>query len=150
MMKNFAVERRQNIAYVHGLSDAEHDIINYGERNGDIILLVRRKGEKAWHSVGQQAYYPTVYFVVRLVPIDPEKATRGGKKKMMLYSEMPRVKRKDFKGWYYIAEVYVRFTPGRRRSIVKQFAQQLDVFCTGVAVDWTKYKPEDIHPTEVL
>jgi hypothetical protein len=146
VIKNFPVERRNNILYCHGLEDGEFDIISFDRlpverpyQTSDIIVLVRRKGKTGWRAVGQQAYYPTTYYICRLRAINPENYTR--QRGTILYSEMARVERQDFLGKYVVEHVYTEFEPGRKTKMVKAAKEMVRQAALGEDINWAELRP---------
>lgn len=146
MIHGTAGEVKDKLFVVRGLEDPNHDIIHVKRYGEDFVVMLRSPGKTGWYAVGEQGYYPTTYGIYRLAPIDPSKYPTN---KMILYREMKKERRKDFTGWFRMDEMYVHFTPGRKRSIVKTFIKAIDDFVGGAEIDWEAMKPPDIAATRV-
>ncbi len=130
MMQGFrAVVYSPTQLHVEGVEERCQDIIDHAMWNGDVLVVTRQKGHKAWYSVGTQAYYPTSYALSRLVPIS-SKPQNSDK----ILREFSRQKRKNFEGNYRIEEIYLEFTPGRHRSMVQALCRLMHQHAAGAAL----------------
>lgn len=143
MMVGFRAVRRSNQLHVDGVEHGDYDIIDHVETDsGYVLAVMRTKGRKSWYSLGQQAYYPTCYELVRLTPISSEPQSMNGRS----MREFPKEDRKGFHGDYRIENIYLEIYPGRHRGMVRELRAKMRQFAAGRIINWKSIKFLDGKP----
>ena len=133
MMTGFRVTLKNNILRMHGVDPGGYHLIDHVEHDGDVLVVVKAPGHNGWFSVGQQAYYPTVFSFARLMPISENSQSVD----KPLY-QFTRQKRIGFKGDYRVEEVFINITPGRHRGMVRALVTAMKRHALDKPEDWKK------------